>query len=224
PDGHKLVAEAGGQDSGAVLLLDVATAKPMVPFDSTPKSTFESWEPSGARFVGVYGDAGATDFNLRLFDGSSGVLLGSIGGTGTQANPADHPDWSADGKSIAYVKVGWPNTLQRMSMGAIEVVHAVDAGWSQPIEIVPAQSGKNRYYPAFSPDGSFLVFDESTCSSGDRGDDCDADTDPTATLFAVEAQAGAQPIALMHANSPGVSDGGTALTNSFPKWSPFVFT
>jgi hypothetical protein len=164
-DGHKMVAEAGGQNSGALLLLDVASAMPIVPFASTPKSTFESWDPSGARYVGVYGDAGATDFNLMLFDGATGALTGDIAGTGTATNPADHPDWSADGKRIAYVKVGHAHTLQRMGMGAIEVVQrqAGDA-WSAPIEIVPPLTGKNRYYPAFSPDGSFLVFDESTCS------------------------------------------------------------
>ena len=225
PDGKRMVAEAGGQDSGAVLLLDVASQMPIVPFDSTPKSTFESWDPTGQKFVGVYGDAGATDFNLRIFDGASGMVLEDIAGSGSSAHPADHPDWSPDGKSIAFVQFGWPNTLQGMSMGAIDVVSNSSGAWSAPTEIVPALSGKNRYYPAWSPDGSFLVFDESTCSSGDRGDDCDADSDPTATLFAVQPRAGATPIALANANAPGAMDAGaTALTNSFPKWSPFVFT
>jgi hypothetical protein len=34
---------------------------------------------------------------------------------------------------------------------------------------------------------------------------------------------GSAPIALTNANGPGVADGATtALTNSFPKWSPFI--
>lgn len=221
-DGSKLVAEAGGQNDGRLLLLDVAHSTPMVPFGSTAKSTFESWSPMGDQFVGVYGDSGATNYNLMLFNGQSGAMMMPIDGTGTAQHPADHPDWSPDGKSIVYTRVGMPNTLQRMSMGAIEMVRN-NGMWNMPTELVPAQPGKNRYYPAFAPDSSFVVFDESTCSTGSSGEDCDADTDPTATLFAVRAKAGSQPVALAKANAAGRLDKSAALTNSFPKWSPFVF-
>lgn len=213
-DGAKMVTEVGGQNDGRLLLLDVAKAKPMVPLGSTGKSIFESWDPTGARFVGVYGDQGATDFNLQLFDGATGAFRGDLAGTGSAANPADHPDWSPDGNSIAYVKVGRPNTLQKMGMGAIMMVPATGGA---PVELVPALAGKNRYYPAFSPDSRFVVFDESTCPAGLTSDDgCDADTDPSATLFAVMAKPGSTPVRLDRANAGG------NLTNSFPKWSPFV--
>src|SRR5262249_1833751 len=71
-----------------------------------------------------------------------------------------------------------------------------------------------------------LVFNESTCPSGDGGVDCDADTDPTALLYALPfpPDPRATPVALARANAPGVNDAGaTALTNSYPKWAPFVF-
>src|SRR5262249_20614985 len=115
---------------------------------------------------------------------------------------------------------------QQMHRGALEMVTTGGpGGWSAPVELLPAATAKNRYYPAFSPDGSFIVFNESTCSSGaDSGGDCDADTDPTARLFAMRAEAGAPPLALAHANAPGRNDAtGTPYTNTFPKWSPFVF-
>jgi hypothetical protein len=225
-DGKKVVAEAGGQNDGRLLLLDVATQMPMVAFGSTPKSIFESWDDSGSRYVGVYGDTGATDFGLMLFDGGSGAKLGDIAGTGTMQNPADHPDWSLDGRSIAYVKVGTPGTSQRMWSGAIEMLTSPDGMmWSAPTELVPSTAGKNHYYPAFSPDGSFLVYDESTCPAGQNTDfTCNGDTDPSATLWAVSAKAGAAPVALSACNAGGVTDGGNAaLTNSFPRWSPFIF-
>jgi hypothetical protein len=215
-DGKKVVAEAGGQNDGRLLLLDVGTQMPMVPFGSTPKSIFESWDNGGNRYVGVYGDSGATDFGLMLFDGTSGTKLGGIAGTGTMQNPADHPDWSLDGKSIAYVKVGTPGTSQRMWSGAIELIISPDGMmWSAPTELVPSTQGKNHYYPAFSPDGSFLVYDESTCPPGQNQDfTCNADTDPTATLWAIAAKAGATPVALAACNAGGVTDAGnTALTN-----------
>ncbi|HXU72710.1 MAG TPA: hypothetical protein VN947_25485 [Polyangia bacterium] len=225
-DGAKVVAEAGGQNDGRLLLLDVATQMPMVAFGSTPKSIFESWDPAAARYVGVYGDTGATDFGLMLFNGSNGAFLGDIAGTGTMANPADHPDWSLDGNHIAYVKVGTPGTNQRMWSGAIEMISAPDGMmWGAPQELVPSTPGKNHYYPSFAPDGSFVVYDESTCPAGKNTDgSCNADTDATATLWAVGTGMGAAPIDLAKCNAGGIADGNTtALTNSFPRWSPFVF-
>jgi hypothetical protein len=222
-DGSKMIAEAGGQNDGRTLLLDVASLMPMVPFGSTEKSIFETWNPDGTQYAGVYGDDGATDFGLMLFDGTSSMKLGSIPGTGDATHPADHPDWSPDGNRIVYTRVGTKHTSQRPHDGSIEMVTDTGGGaWSAPVELVARVSGKNHYYPTFSPDGSFVLYDESTCSSG--GDECDADTDPTARLYAVTAGAGATPIELTRANAPGRMDSGTtALTSTFPKWSPFVF-
>ncbi|MGZ3461714.1 MAG: TolB family protein, partial [Archangium sp.] len=227
-DGKKLVAEASGQNSGQLALMDVGTRSLLVPFDqganSPDKSTFESWNPEGSQYVGVYADAGATDFNLMLFDGNTGKKTQSLPSTGTSTHPANHPDWSADGQKIAFVRVGVANTNQRFGKGAIQMVSRTSAGWSAPVTLVPAVDGKNRYYPAFSPDNAFLLFDESTCPSGiTSGTDCNADSDPSARLFAVKAEAGATPIELARANAPGKRDTGTNLTNSFPKWAPFLY-
>jgi hypothetical protein len=97
--------------------------------------------------------------------------------------------------------------------------------WSGATTVVARTAGKNRYYPAFSPDNAFIVYDESTCPAGKSSDKtCDADSDPSARLFIVKAQANGAPLALARANAGGKRDGGTAdLTNSFPKWSPFSY-
>jgi hypothetical protein len=223
-DGKKLVAEAGGQNDGRVLLLDVATKTPLVPFGSTEKSNFESWNHDGSAYVGVYADKNATNFNLMVFDGTTGAVTQTIDAGGTSTNPTDHPDWSPLGDRIAFVNVGVKNTLQKMYNGEIRTVVNSGGTWLAPTVLVPRAPGKNRYYPAFSPDGTLLVFDESTCNSGDTGAECDADTDPTATLYSIDAINGGTPTALANANGPGVADNGaTALTNSFPKWNPFSF-
>jgi hypothetical protein len=226
-DGTRMVAEAGGQNDGRLLLMDVATGAPLVPFPASGKSIFESWNPDGGAIVGVYGDNGATDYNLLLFTPGAAApgTPADIPGTGSAANPADHPDWSADGTKIAYVKVGNPGTMQRMWTGAIQMISSTASGWSTPVELVPSVAGKNHYYPSFAPDSTFLLFDESTCATpGTLDITCDADTDMSATLFAVPATTGATPVVLTAANEPGKMDNGnTQLTNSFPKWSPFVF-
>jgi hypothetical protein len=70
-DGTKLVAEAGGQNDGRLLLVDVAARRPMVPFASTPKAIFTSWAPDGSQFVGS--DETGSDWNLRVYDGTTGA-------------------------------------------------------------------------------------------------------------------------------------------------------
>jgi len=223
-DGKKMVAEAGGQNDGRLLLLDVATKTPMVPFGSTQKSNFESWNPDGSAFVGVYADNGATNFNLMVFDGTTGTVTETIDAGGTSTNPTNHPDWSPLGDRIAFVNVGVKNTLQMMYNGEIRTVAKSGGAWQPAQVLVPRAAGKNRYYPAFAPDGTLLVFNESTCNSGNTGGECNGDTDPTAKLYAIDGVAGGPITALDAANAPGVADNGaTSLTNSFPKWNPFVF-
>ncbi len=224
-DGTKMVAEAGGQNDGRLLLLDVATKTPLVPFGSTPRSNFESWNPDGSAFVGVYADSGATTYDLMLFDGTTGALTETLPVGGTATNPSNHPDWSPLGDRIAYVSVGVHNTLQMMYAGEIRTVTRTAGTWSSPEVLVPRAAGKNRYYPAFAPDGRMLVFNESTCNNGNTGGECNGDTDPTAKLYAIDGVAGGTITALDRANAPGVDDGATVnLTNSFPKWNPFVFS
>lgn len=223
-DGKKLVAEAGGQNDGRLLLLDVATKQTIVPFGSTQKSNFESWNADGSAFVGVYADNGATNYNLMIFNGTTGVVDETVQAGGTKTNPSNHPDWSPLGDRIAYVNVGVMNTLQMMYNGEIRTVAKSNGAWQPFQTIVPRAAGKNRYYPAFAPDGQMLVFNESTCNSGNTGGECNGDTDPTAKLYAVDGIAGGTITALARANGPGVADNGqTNLTSSFPKWNPFVF-
>ena len=229
-DGTKVVAEVQGQNDGRILMWDVANSTPEVDFATSDKSIFEAWNPDGSQFVGVMDGQNM----LRIHDGNSGAVVSTIPGTGTATNPADHPDWSNDGQKIVYVKIGDTGstgqnnsggTRQRMHEGAIELVTKLpDAGWSAPTELVGRTANVNHYYPAFAPNDGFIVFDESHCihAGGSADISCNADTDPTATVYAL-ALDGGTPIALTNANAPGPRDGAqTQLTNTFPKWSPFV--
>jgi hypothetical protein len=223
-DGSKLVAEVEGMYDGRLLLVDVAKAMTLTPFPTAQKSFFESWSPDGSAYVGVDGAGGGTSYNLLLIDGASGVKLGEIAGTGTAQSPSDHPDWSLDGTRIAFVNIERGGTLQRFFGGAISMVTQSGGVWSAPVELVARDSQHNHYYPAFAPDGSFLAFDQSTCPGGQPTNDCDADSDPSATLYGIVPTAGASPTLLARANAPGVADQGRSeLANSFPKWAPFVF-
>jgi hypothetical protein len=229
-DGTKLVASAGGQRDGRLLLWNVSTNLAMQPFPLTQKSQFESWNKDGTQFVGIYGDGNPNTTgpaNLMIFDGMSGQVTQTIDLGGLRA---DHPDWSKNtsgAENIVFTSVDPTVSItdQRPARGGIDVVQLNGTTWSAPQVLIPTQSGLNRYYPAISPDGALVVYDESTCDAGTTsGFSCDADTDPTATMFLTPLSPGsANPVALANANSPGVADNGnTVLTNSYPKWAPFV--
>lgn len=224
-DGSKMVASAGGWDVEDSLIVDVSTANRM----ATPgKAAFASWNPSGSAYVGVFGYAGTPTHNLMLFDGTTGVQTGTIDVGATEAQSTSHPDWSPDGSRIAYVRVGQAYedgaNNQRFYGGSIQLVNDQGGGtFGAPTTIVAAEASKNRYYPSFAPDSSLLAFNESTCGGASPDATCNADSDPTATIYVVKPDAGATPIELVRANAPGKTDTATALTNSWPKWAPFEF-
>ncbi|OJT24243.1 hypothetical protein BO221_13770 [Archangium sp. Cb G35] len=228
-DGRKMVVEVNGQNDGRLALVDLTTftSTSKVPFaqGGTKLSMFQSWNPDSTTFVGVYADSGATSYNLRLFDGTTAAILGDIPNTGTKSNPANHPDWSPDGQTIAYMSMGIAGTNQRGFKGAIKAVMAQPGGsWSEPVTVVPSQSGKNRYGPAIAPDSSFLVYNESTCpGTAEAHMDCNSDSDPSARLWAALLHASSAPVELARANAPGFLDGTSVnLTNSRPNWNPSV--
>lgn len=238
-DGSKITVQERGQDSGDQYLLDVATRSQIVPFPAPAKAVFTSWNPDGTQYVGVYDDgtedngvdngvyAGdGDDDQLQIINGTTGQLDSVIQVGGTDLNPVNHPDWSRTGDRIAFVSVGDDTrSLQKFHTGRVGFVQKTGNAWSSPIWMTPQTEGINRYYPSFSPDGEALVYDESTCPTGQNtSKDCNADTDPTATLMFVAAQSGATPIPGTNANTGGIRDNGnTSLANSFPKWCPFVF-
>jgi hypothetical protein len=86
---------------------------------------------------------------------------------------------------------------------------------TNPTALVAAASvNENNYYPAISPDGSTLVFDRATGTTLATQDNYN---NPNAALYAMIVPSGA-PIALANANLHDT------LTNSWPRWSPFVQT
>ena len=224
-DGTKMVAAAGGWDVEDSVVVDVATATRT----ATPaKTAFASWNPDGTAYVGVFAYTGTPSYDLMLFDGTTGAQTGTIDVGATQDQPANHPDWSPDGSRIVYVRNGAVSTPdgvnnQRFFGGSIDMVTQQGTTFGTPTELVPAVAGRNRYYPSFAPDGALLAFNESTCAGATPDASCNADSDPTATIYVVKPEAGATPVALARANAPGKTDAATALTNSWPKWAPFEF-
>ena len=75
-------------------------------------------------------------------------------------------------------------------------------------------AGENNYYPSIAPDGNVVAFDRAPAANGVTGD---AFSNPAARvqIFSL-TKPGAAPV---DAASLNLGDG---LTNSWPRWSPFV--
>jgi len=164
-------------------------------------SDFQSWSPDGQWLItNEYG-------GLTIRDGETGAVQGKM----PLIAPANMPDVSPDGQSVVFARGSWTPclpplicpTLSVSNAGLFTVPFKGKDGFGTPVEIVPA-AGSNNYYPSYSPDGRFIVFNRASGESYNA---------PTARVMVVPA-GGGTPVDLAVVNS--------VLGNSWPKWSPFV--
>jgi Tol biopolymer transport system component len=220
PNGRKMSLSERGQWQGQLALIDIAQRRVLLANDDGVREQFQTWSPDSTRIAGIWGDGDPPDTHIRIRDGDTGRVLETID-VGIEPT---HPDWSRRGDRIAFTAVTHHYTSQRPGRGGLSFVrHDATSGWGRPEVLIPPQDGVNHYYPAYSPDGAFLVFCKSTCNGGGRyGPECDGDADPSATLMTIPADGGPARV-LARANGPGVLDAGRReLSNTFPRWAPFV--
>ena len=178
-------------------LLDVATRKTF--FDQGGGfgggSNYEALTPDGQKVLTT--ETGG----LTIHDAQTGKVIGA-----TLAN-ANMPDVSPDGTRVVFARdaagcqFGFCMTLTVMS-GALYTVPFTGVGFGAPKALVT--TGGNNYYPSYSPDGQFVVFNRSKSASYDAAD---------ARVMAVSTTSGGA-IDLQSSNTlPG---------NSWPKWAPFI--
>ena len=219
PDGRRMSLSRDGQNAGQLGLIDVAAGVESLGFTNAQREQFQSWDPTSSFFAGIFGDTSdlAVRHQVRIHSGDTGAVVDAIN---LDFEP-DHPDWSPTGDRLTVTRVTHHSTSQRPGRGGIVTIPREGNAWGAPVELVPAVDGKNRYTPATSLDGEFVVYVESTCNGGTYGGECDGDADPSARLFAVSTSGGA-PVVLDNANRPGVEDGNNPnLSMTFPKWAPF---
>ncbi len=201
-DGTRMaVGYDGGNQSSTVV--DVASRTAGNPVGSQFWN-FPTYSPDGARLV--------TSRNgvLTVRDGATGLPLATNATVPTGAF-STHPSFAADGASMVYVDVpgrtpGVNASDWAFPTGSIRVIPYDQAAgtWGTPRTLVTGSG--NNYYPSFSPDGRWVMFNR---SSEDAYDDASAE------VWVVPADGSAAPRKLDLAN------GGAALTNSWPRWAPF---
>lgn len=141
--------------------------------------------------------------NIGLVDGATGALR-SVLTRGTQ------PDWSPSGSQVIFaLPRSAPPIASPGHSGATDLRLAPWTGTTiGGATNLVTSAGENNYYPSFSPDGQFVLFNRSAMDSYDA---------PDAHLYAVRTSGGA-PSRL--ASADGAGDQG----NSWPRWAPFQQT
>jgi hypothetical protein len=177
-----------------------------------------------------------------LYDGVAGAMQATV----TVPGPSyvTMPDWSPDGKSVVFVvpsaTAAWTNSHGAplndddhiFGGGLYLMPYMGNMAFGGPTPLFPSQ-GENNYYPSFSPDGQFIIFDRATrdmsvgaidgCSGTAPQRVCpnDSFSNPNARVMLMAAHSGSFPVDLEAANGSPAS-APVAVSNSWPKWSPFL--
>lgn len=184
--------------------MDIPAPSPYKVFDVATRTA--AWNPTrGANFFAFSPNASqylASDsVTIGWFDAGTGAVIQDRIADGAM------PDWSPDGTRMVFAK---PNPAQPfpapgISGGSLEVMPFAAGAWGASTTLVP-YAGENNFYPSFSPDGEWVIFNRST--SGSFADDWDA-----ARKVWVVPAAGGTPVQLAAASGGG---------DSWPKWAPDV--
>jgi hypothetical protein len=195
PDGKRMAVTFTGGD-GAAGILEVS--KRTLTASRTYAANFQVYTPDSKQLI----TSSKGVLSVRDPETGAGLATLDTGGKATM------PDVSPDGKTLVFVRPLEHSHDWVFSGGSIVTAPLNGTSLGTPTVLVQGTAKENNYYPAFSPDGRWIVFNR---SSGDSYSDDDA------TLYVVSA-AGGSPVELARTNS------GAGLRNSWARWSPFVQT
>jgi hypothetical protein len=194
-DGTKMSLTFDG-GNGAATLLDVGT-KAMQP--SQRGWNFGTFTPDGNQFLAVQNG------QLAVLDYATQTQLAVM----PAAGQISHPDLSADGTKLVYVSKPSTDIDWSFSGGKI-MIRTYDAAtrtFGPETQLVMDTS--NNFYPSFSPDGKWVLFNRATTGTSYNNG--------AATLWVTKADGGP---AIELATAAGTE----GLTNSWGRWAPFQQT
>lgn len=191
------VAYGGNTGGFTIGIADISDTEPVELTDRSTEGYYTTMNPEGTRMITT-----ADDGALNLWNAVTGELIGPIDTGGVKLT---QPDWSPDGAWLVAVASEQLFGDTNFSDGRIVVMTVDDDGnLGEPVEIVTPGLNVNAYYPAWSPDGQWIAFNEASGSSYYNSE---------ATLYVVSVDGG-EPIELANANQ------GASLANSWPHWGP----
>ena len=166
-------------------------------------SNFFSFSPDEAHLLT---STGSTISWLRLLSGQSTQVTSN----------GSMPDWAPDGRRMVFAKPGFSIPFGGsigVSSASLQTMRFNGTGFDPPQQLIGA-GGQNNYYPTYSPDNAWVLFNKSP-SNKDSASNANIDQNdggiPDGELWAVNANGGT-PIRLANATNPGFT--------SWPKWAP----
>jgi hypothetical protein len=269
-DGTRMVVESDDDDSDDEYndvkgsIIDMAmkvviggTGGGRVPGTQPPG--FSTISPSANYYLSTIGLGTPTPTNtFTLWSGSTGTQSGTLPAFGAATDRPTMPDWSPDGKNVVYIlpnKVaswdnGGRNDDDHMFGGSLWIMPYTGNGTFGAPKVFLQSKGENNYYPMYSPDNEFIVFDRAVASTAVTAiDGCpiqggsgggflgfgggntvpnancpnDSFSNPAARLMIIGTSNTATPVDLQKANGSSLASPQN-LSNSYPRWSPFVQT
>ncbi|MEO6771575.1 MAG: hypothetical protein ABI467_00950 [Kofleriaceae bacterium] len=169
---------------------------------------FSSFTPDGTEFLAVHNGT----LQVRDFTTQSVLATMPVGGT----DKVTHPDVSADGSQLTYVRVPSASYGADWHFGNGQI-------WIRPFDQATQTFGtekmlvadaSNNYYPSFSPDGKWVLFNKSDDNLPGTG----AYNNPSASVWVIAADGSAPAIKL------AALDSAIGFTNSWARWAPFAQT
>ena len=133
--------------------------------------------------------------------------------TATSAGQMTHPDLSADGTKLVYVRPTVTSVDWAFGGGQIYTRTFDQSTDTFGPEVMLVADTNNNYYPSFSPDGQWVLFNKSTNNTGGG-----AYNNGSASVWVIKADGSAPAVELSKLNAS------INLTNSWARWAPFVQT
>ncbi len=202
-DGSKMAVTYDG-GNGPADEVDVASQT----FQGNTNSwNFATYTPDGTQLLSV--EAG----NLVVRDQATQTVLGSMLSDGW----VTHPDLSPDGTMLVYTRPTVPNCDWSFGGGQIFIRSYDQASVSFGPEMLLVANANNNYYPSFSPDNQWVLFNQSTDNSN-----AGAYNNPSASVWVVPTTVSGTPPTAIQLAALNTTVAG--LTNSWGRWAPFAQT
>ena len=179
-------------------------------------ASFHTSSPDGRYLLGVYnGEA-------RLHSLSDGDLYQTVN---TGPGLVSHPDWAPDGESVVLVRYQDPGfgvvSDDNFREGEIIQLSWDGSNFGDPEVLVASDSERNNYYPAYSPDGDYIVFNRNSPRTWARPDPlAPPESDSTSCLAHPAAELWLMTRSGEHLTRLDAANGEGDLQNSYPKWGP----